>query len=384
MKARILSRAPRWTIAAGYTRRMNAVIDPAAPAVGNDDFANRLLAWFDQHGRSGLPWQHPRSAYRVWLSEVMLQQTQVATVIPYFERFVARFPDFRTLAAASIDEVLQLWAGLGYYARGRNLHRAAQRVVAEHCGEMPRDFEAVLALPGVGRSTAAAILAQAYGERHAILDGNVKRVLARHAAIEGWPGSPIVAARLWQRSEALLPQTRLADYTQALMDLGATLCTTRRPACERCPVAADCEAHRLGRISEFPESKPRRARPQRRAQLLLVERSDGSLLLERRPSAGIWGGLWCPPVIGSGESAETVLLDRYGFRAAVIKTWPAVHHAFTHFDLELLPVGLAVEAASVREAEQVDQRWTTIAATATLGLPAPVRRFFDQIDPARP
>jgi A/G-specific adenine glycosylase len=363
---------------------MDSVIDPAAPAADTDDFAGRLLAWFDQHGRSGLPWQQPRSAYRVWLSEVMLQQTQVATVIPYFERFVARFPDFRTLAAASIDEVLQLWAGLGYYARGRNLHRAAQQTVAEHGGEMPRDFEAVVALPGVGRSTAAAILAQAYGERHAILDGNVKRVLARHAAIAGWPGVPAVAARLWARSEALLPARRLADYTQALMDLGATLCTARKPACERCPVAADCAARLSGRIADFPSSKPRRARPQRRSLLLLVERDDGSLLLERRPPAGIWGGLWCPPVIDEAEPAETILRDRYGLHGSATQTLPSLHHAFTHFDLELLPTRVKVELSALRTAEQADRRWTTIAATAALGLPAPVRRLFDQLAPAEP
>ena len=235
------------------------------PATAGDSFVSRLLAWFDVHGRHGLPWQSPRTAYRVWLSEVMLQQTQVATVIPYFERFIARFPDFASLAAADIDEVLALWAGLGYYARGRNLHAAAKQVASIHRGEMPNDLEAVQALPGVGRSTAAAILAQAFGARHAILDGNVKRVLARHAAIPGWPGEPKVAAKLWAVAERLLPQTRLADYTQAIMDLGASLCSARQPACARCPVAEDCQAHREQRTAEFPSAKPAKARPLRRA-----------------------------------------------------------------------------------------------------------------------
>lgn len=346
----------------------------------SDDFAARLLAWFDQHGRRNLPWQQPRSAYRVWLSEVMLQQTQVATVVPYFERFVARFPDFRALAAASADEVLQLWAGLGYYARGRNLHRAAQRIVAEYGGEMPRDFDAVLALPGVGRSTAAAILAQAFGARHAILDGNVKRVLARHGAIAGWPGASAVAARLWSRSEALLPQERLADYTQALMDLGATVCTARVPACAICPVAADCAARLAGTVARYPAPKPRRERPRRRAGLLLVEDRQGRLLLERRPPAGIWGGLWCLPMIDENESADEVLLRRYGLVTAPAGELPALHHAFTHFDLELRPQRRRLQPAVTVLAEHPERRWTTIAATATLGLPAPIRRLLDSLD----
>jgi A/G-specific adenine glycosylase len=366
---------------------MTRVIENPAASAGLADFSERLLAWFDQHGRSNLPWQQPRSAYRVWLSEVMLQQTQVATVIPYFDRFTARFPDFRSLAAASIDDVLQHWAGLGYYARGRNLHRAAQLIASQHGGEMPQDFDAVLALPGVGRSTAAAILAQAYGLRHAILDGNVKRVLTRHSAIGGWPGTPAVAAQLWARSEALLPHTRLADYTQALMDLGATLCTSRNPACARCPVADDCAARLADRVAEFPSAKPRRPRPQRRSQLLLVEREDGTLLIERRPPSGIWGGLWCPPVIDIAESAENTLRERYGLQCHVVGSWPAVHHAFTHFDLELLPTRLMVDTSAqpAGVAEHSQRQWTTMAATAHLGLPAPVRRFFDQlINPQQP
>ena len=354
---------------------MSPEIPPTAP------FAERLLAWFDEHGRRGLPWQQPRSAYRVWLSEVMLQQTQVATVVPYFERFVARFPDFATLAAASQDEVLQHWAGLGYYARGRNLHRAAQLIVERHQGVMPRDFDAVQALPGIGRSTAAAILAQAYGLRHAILDGNVKRVLARHGAIEGWPGAPAVARRLWALAETLLPHDRLADYTQALMDLGATLCMPRQPACPRCPVAADCAARRTGRVADYPGPKPKRLRPRRRSRLLLVARaSDGALLLERRPPVGLWGGLWCAPIVDDPEAAvDAVLEHRYGLVPASSEPLAAIEHAFTHFDLELQPIRVTVEPAAAELAEPQGLRWTTMADSRALGVPAPLRRLLDQL-----
>ena len=345
-----------------------------------DSFADRLLAWFDVHGRHGLPWQAPRTAYRVWLSEVMLQQTQVATVIPYFERFIARFPDFTALAAADIDDVLALWAGLGYYARARNLHAAAKQVASLHRGELPDDLEAAQALPGVGRSTAAAILAQAYGSRHAILDGNVKRVLARHAAIPGWPGEPKVAAKLWLVSERFLPQMRLADYTQAIMDLGATLCTARAPACERCPVASDCEARLAGRIGDFPSPKPSRARPLRRQHLLLVEAADGAILLERRPPAGIWGGLWCLPVADEGEAVDTRLREAHGIDIAVIETLPAFRHAFTHFELELLPLRcrplIASNPAQPLQ-ERPGQRWLNMRRDPLPGLPAPVLQFLN-------
>ncbi len=356
------------------------------PAVGVAPFADRLLAWYDVHGRNHLPWQTPRSAYRVWLSEVMLQQTQVATVIPYFERFVARFPDFRSLADADIDEVLALWAGLGYYARGRNLHAAAKQVVSLHRGEMPNDLEAVQALPGVGRSTAAAILAQAFGARHAILDGNVKRVLARHAAVGGWPGTPKVAEQLWAISERLLPTTRLADYTQAIMDLGATLCTARAPACARCPVAADCIAYRDDRVGAFPAPKPAKARPYRRATLLLVENAHGAILIERRPPTGIWGGLWSLPVAAEGESADELLRQRHGIRVEPLDTLPAFRHAFTHFELELTPLVCALidnDEVPAEVHERPEQRWLTIgprsdAALAGIGLPAPVLGFLSR------
>jgi len=351
-------------------------------------FSARLLRWFDVHGRHDLPWQAPRTPYRVWLAEIMLQQTQVAAVVPYFQRFVARFPDLAALAAASADDVLQHWAGLGYYARARNLQRAAQCIVSQHGGEFPRDIEALTALPGIGRSTAGAILAQAYGQRHAILDGNVKRVLARYGAIGGWPGEPKVSRQLWALSEDLLPRQRLTDYTQAIMDLGATLCVSRRPDCARCPVSADCRALQQGRVSEFPAPKPRRERPRRRARLLLVENAAGELLFERRPPAGIWGGLWCLPLLesadGGGEEDAAAWLRRsYGLRAQAYAALPALSHAFTHFELELNPQRLRAEPGGDALGERSELRWINIAGDALPGLPAPVSKLLRGLSTAQ-
>jgi A/G-specific adenine glycosylase len=320
-------------------------------------FAARLLRWHARHGRHDLPWQHPRTPYRVWVAEVMLQQTQVATVIPYYERFLKRFPDVRALARAELDDVLALWAGLGYYARGRNLHAAARQIVAQHGGEFPRDFEAVLALPGIGRSTAGAILAQANGARYAILEGNARRLLARHAGIAGWPGEPRVADKLWRIAELHLPKKRLPDYTQAVMDLGATVCTARAPRCAECPLAIDCVARKRGLVAQLPSPRPRRERPQKVAQLLLIENARGALLLERRPERGIWGGLWCPPVASAAPKEH------------VIERLPAIHHAFTHYDLELRPVRVRANGATPQG------EWVKLRALSRYGLPAPVRKL---------
>jgi A/G-specific adenine glycosylase len=344
------------------------------------DFAERLLQWFDVHGRHDLPWQHPRQAYRVWISEVMLQQTQVATVIPYFERFMARFPDVQALAAASQDEVLRHWAGLGYYARGRNLHRAAKRIVDAHGGLFPDDVASVGALPGVGRSTAAAILAQAFGQRHAILDGNVRRVLARHAGIEGWPGLPKVQARLWQEAEARLPHQRLADYTQALMDLGNAVCRARRPECARCAVREDCVARREDRVGALPTPRPPRIRPQRRAQVLLIVNARDELLLQRRPPAGIWGGLWCPPV-HDADASWASLAPSLGFDAGSPRELAPLRHAFTHYDLDLLPLRLRAEPAATAVAENDARMWIKLSDPAAWpGLPAPMRKLIEALD----
>ena len=341
-------------------------------------FSDRLLAWFDVHGRHDLPWQHPREPYRVWLSEIMLQQTQVATVIPYFARFLQRFPDLAALAAAPLDDVIALWAGLGYYARARNLHRCAQTLVAEHGGAWPRDIDVLSSLPGIGRSTAAAILAQAYGDRHAILDGNVRRVLARHTATPGWTGAPAVQRVLWSAAETRLPDARLADYTQALMDLGATLCSARAPKCLLCPVAADCAARLADRIAEYPGAKPARARPHRHAQLLLIHDAEQRLLLERRAPAGLWGSLWCPPLLGENDAALDDWLGQLGLQVAHAADLPTLTHAFTHFDLELRPLHLLAQPDGTIISESRWQ-WIDAAQLATLGLPAPIRRMVDSL-----
>lgn len=335
-----------------------------------ETFAPALLAWFERHGRHDLPWQQDRTPYRVWVSEIMLQQTQVATVIPYFARFMASFPDVRALADAPLDDVLHHWSGLGYYARARNLHRAAQRIRDEHGGEFPRTLDDVVALPGIGRSTAGAILAQARGERHAILDGNVKRVLARWFGIEGFPGEARVEAELWRRSESVTPADRAADYTQAIMDLGATLCTRTKPACALCPVMEDCVARRTGRQQLLPTPRPARARP-RRAVTWLVVRSAEAVLLERRPPAGLWGGLWGFPEFASQEDAASFASDRFDVQA--LQPWAAIEHAFTHFDLDIAPLVADVAGDATTAVMEADRwAWYNVRAQARLGLAAPV------------
>ena len=345
------------------------------------DFARALLAWFEQHGRHDLPWQRGRTPYRVWVAEVMLQQTQVTTVVPYFERFVARFPDAATLAAATTDEVLHHWSGLGYYARARNLKRAAQIVCTEHGAELPRTHEALLALPGIGRSTAGAILALAHDERHAILDGNVKRVLARWFGVAEAPGAALTA-RLWELSEAVTPASRAADFTQAIMDLGAMLCTRAHPACERCPVAARCVARRSGRQQALPVRRPRRARP-RRSVCWLVVRRGAALLLEKRAPAGIWGGLWGFPEFASLAQAEGFaarLLAGSAPERLALRPWARIRHAFTHFELDIRP--FVVDCGTARPAAIMEgDRWTWYNSRAPreLGLAAPVAGLIEEV-----
>jgi A/G-specific adenine glycosylase len=308
----------------------------ATPSAGKEErrFAERLLAWFDTSGRKGLPWQQDPSPYRVWVSEVMLQQTQVAAVIPYFERFMRRFPSVQALAAAPLDEVLHQWTGLGYYARARNLQACAKALIAHHGGEFPASLEAVMELPGIGRSTAGAILAISRGERHPILDGNVKRVLARVFGIGGDPAATAVLADLWQRAERCTPQQRVADYTQAIMDLGATVCSRTRPACERCPMNTGCVAKRDGKQRELPGSKRKRLRGARATVLLIAETgmaASRAILLERRPETGIWGGLWSPPQFDD-ESVARAFCERELQNAEELPPIAPIDHAFTHFD----------------------------------------------------
>jgi len=341
--------------------------------------AEPLLAWFDRAGRKHLPWQQDPTPYPVWVSEIMLQQTQVATVIGYYERFMQRFPDVRALAAAPIDEVLHLWTGLGYYARARNLHRAAQLIVAEHGGEFPQTLEAVEALPGIGRSTAGAILALSRSQRHPILDGNVKRVLARYFGIEGFPGEREVEKTLWSLADECTPAERVAHYTQAIMDLGATLCVRSRPLCAACPLTEHCVARIAGRQSVLPTPRPKKIRPQRSAYVVLLVRDDGAVLLERRPPMGIWGGLWTLPQFDEGEAAHAWI------QVGGVTALPPYFHSFTHFDLTLHP--LVAEAAPVSAVADDDRYcWYQPRQPARIGLAKPAVELIRALDrqPAAP
>ncbi len=345
-------------------------------------FAQRLLAWFDVSGRHDLPWQHPRTPYRVWLSEIMLQQTQVKTAAPYFERFVQRLPTLRDLALAPLDDVLALWSGLGYYARARNLHAAARRCLEQHGGELPRDIEALTALPGIGRSTAAAIVSQAWNDRFAILDGNVKRVLSRYHGVDGWPGLPAVEKRLWSLAEQhaadpLLPDSRLADYTQAQMDLGATLCTRSDPACVLCPLQDDCVARREGRVAELPTPKPGKAPPQKYAHVVWAEDGEGRILLQRRPPTGIWASLWTLPQ-AEDEALAMAWFERHlaGNRAAR-EVLPCIDHAFSHYKLQLQPLRWRDASLRDRIGDNDDLRWVAREELGTLGIPAPIRKLLE-------
>jgi A/G-specific adenine glycosylase len=335
-------------------------------------FASRLLAWFDAHGRHDLPWQVARTPYSVWVSEIMLQQTQVGTVIPFYERFMRSFPTLAALAAAPLDDVLEHWAGLGYYARARNLWQAARVVMEEHGGELPATFDALHALPGIGRSTAGAILAQAHGLQFAILDGNVKRVLARYHAVAGWPGLPKVADELWSHAEAHTPHERVADYTQAIMDLGATLCTRVRPACTVCPLASDCAAAGAGTQALYPAARPRRERAQRHVAVLIVRAPDGRVLLERRPAQGIWGGLYSLPELPAEDSPRDWCARVLGAAVAAEHALATIEHAFTHFDLDLAPRLLELAAAPAVVSDRDDWHWCRPGTKLDVGVPAPV------------
>lgn len=341
-------------------------------------FAAQLLDWFDAHGRHRLPWQQEPTPYRVWVSEIMLQQTQVATVIPYYERFMARYPDVVALADAPVDDVLHLWSGLGYYARARNLHAAAKTVRDEHGGHFPEAFDDVVALPGIGRSTAGAILSLARGQRHAILDGNAKRVLARYHAIGGWPGKAAVLKELWKRADEHTPATRTAAYTQAIMDLGATLCTRGQPDCGRCPVSEGCVAHAAGSQADYPGRKPTRARPQK-STCMVIALADNALYLEQRPPSGIWGGLWSFPEVRDAQAAREWLAERLGAVADEVVERPLLRHSFSHFDLDIRPLVVRLPRASGTVAGEKAGCWYPLDGTPPVGLAAPVAKLINDL-----
>jgi A/G-specific adenine glycosylase len=336
-------------------------------------FAKRLVAWQRTHGRHDLPWQNTRDPYRIWLSEIMLQQTQVSTVIGYFNRFVGEFPGVEQLAAAPLERVLELWSGLGYYRRAHHLHDAAKVVATSHRGIFPLDIDAIAALPGIGRSTAAAIATFAYGIRAPILDGNVKRVIARHRGIEGFPGAPKVADELWRHAQRLLPQHDVVSYTQGLMDLGATLCTRRKPRCGECPVALDCIARNTLRVDALPTPRPKKRLPQRSIRVLVIERAR-EILFEKRPAVGIWGGLWSLPEMACNDDITTHCRARFDARVVVGAEIPAIEHGFSHYRLTLYPRKVSVSQWPSR-AEAPGLVWLTRDDALNAALPAPIKKL---------
>lgn len=354
------------------------MVDMPTPRLAAEEFQRRLLTWFDQYGRHNLPWQSPRSAYRVWVSEIMLQQTQVATVISYFERFMQRFPNLESLGRAPQNEVLHLWTGLGYYARARNLHKTAQIALAEHGGQLPTEsIETLMALPGIGRSTAGAIIAQSTGQRAAILDGNVKRSLTRLHAVAGWPAKPAVERKLWLLAEYYTPETRLADYTQAMMDFGATLCKRSNPECLGCPFNDVCMAYAQGEPQRFPESKPKKALPTRQTIMLMLRDSDGRVWLEQRPPSGLWGGLWSLPQFDTHRELND-WLEANAVNPEREPASPSFHHTFSHFRLEITPQPVTCDRlGGVRESGV----WYDINHPPALGLAAPVKALLSQLAP---
>ncbi len=344
-------------------------------------FAQRLIDWQRRHGRHDLPWQQDwqrhRDPYRVWLAEIMLQQTQAGAVIPYYRRFVERFPSLASLAAAPQEEVMALWSGLGYYARARNLHACAQEILSEHGGRLPRDPAALQRLPGIGRSTANAIAAFCFGVRAPILDGNVKRLLCRHRGIEGFPGHPAVERRLWRDAETLLPKRDVPAYIQAQMDLGATICTRGKPRCPACPVAQDCVARREGRIAALPAPRPRRGLPERGMTLLVLCAKD-AILLESRPPVGVWGALLSLPELPANADPAAYCAQRFGIRVTAVSPAPAFSHALTHVRLRIRPL-VCKTVRSPQAGFGAGLRWATCTQIEHLPLPAPIRKILNAI-----
>lgn len=362
----------------------------------NEQFTQPLLNWFDKHGRHDLPWQKDITAYRVWISEIMLQQTQVATVIPYYERFMQRFPNVQTLADATQDEVLTYWAGLGYYARGRNLHKAAQMIRDDFAGEFPINFDDVLALPGIGRSTAGAILSISLQQRFAILDGNVKRVLTRYFAVEGWPGQKQVEHLLWEYAEQLTPMQRYADYTQAIMDLGATLCKRSKPNCQACPVQKSCQAFSRNEVTRFPFSKPKKNKPVKQTYMLIEENAQGQIHLYKRGDKGIWAGLWSLPQFDLWEQVCEYLESQAENPESLVK-WKSFRHTFSHYHLDITPLlfkhGKTNNKNQSSERKKLlkvaehgldyavnETRWVALTQCSkqTLGMPAPIEKLLTE------
>ncbi len=346
-------------------------------------FSSQILSWFDHQGRKSLPWQQNKTPYRVWVSEIMLQQTQVSTVIPYFQRFVEKFPDVAALANAPEDEVLHIWTGLGYYSRARNLHKTARIIVSEYNSIFPDDIERLQLLPGIGLSTAGAIIAIAFQKKATILDGNVKRVLTRFQGINEWPGEKKTLQTLWSLAEKYTPTTRIADYTQAIMDIGATICTRGKPRCHVCPIKTHCVAFHQNLQSEIPKSKPKTKIPTRYATLFIFMNHHQTILLEKRPSTGIWGGLWSLPQENEWLNTDEIkhrATQQFPFAIQKIERLQTFRHTFSHFHLEILPVLIRVKENRKRKVMAADSHiWYNLQSPEQIGLPAPVKKLLMEI-----
>ena len=342
--------------------------------------ADKLLPWFHEHGRHDLPWQQDKTPYRVWVSEIMLQQTQVATVIPYYTRFMQRFPDVEALAKADEQAVLHLWTGLGYYARARNLHKAAGIIHRQYKGNFPDTVEALAELPGIGRSTAGGIIAAALNKRAVILDGNVKRVLCRYHCIEGSPEQTATGKKLWALADQHTPEENCADYNQAIMDLGASLCSRSKPACALCPLEKECEANRRNLASEFPQKKKKKAMPVKSTTMLVLQSPDSSkVLLEKRPPSGIWGGLWSLPEIPAGDTPLSFLMVHGMHQTGTPEKWQPIRHTFSHFHLDITPMLITLEVPRDAVMEKGRWHWYDLANPGQLGLAAPVKKLLDAL-----
>ena len=345
-------------------------------------FSRRVVTWFQQHGRHHLPWQHDPTPYRVWVSEIMLQQTQVNTVIPYYTRFMQRFPAVDKLAQATLDEVLYQWTGLGYYARARNLHKTARIIQTEYNKQFPEDIETLLTLPGIGRSTAGAILTLACNQRHPILDGNVKRVLTRYHAIGGWPGKKKIENKLWQLADQHTPSKHVAEYTQAMMDLGASICIRSNPLCKSCPLNDDCLAWKQGTQNNYPTPKPKKSLPVKFTVFVIMQNDKGEFLLEKRPPTGIWGGLWSFPECNREADIKRWVKDNFSYAVKTINIKPTIQHTFSHFQLDIKPAVVTVKGLQNEIHERNCYRWSGLNNVDEIGLPAPVKKIVEELNAA--
>ena len=350
---------------------------PLPPQTVN--FSQRVLLWFEKNGRKTLPWQQQLSPYRVWVSEVMLQQTQVATVIPYFNRFTATFPTVEKLATGNIDDVLHLWSGLGYYSRARNLHKAAQQIMHQYSGRFPKDIEQLTTLSGIGRSTAGAIASISMNIPAPILDGNVRRVLTRHFAVSGWPGKSSIEKQLWLLAEKLLPMNQFGHYTQAMMDLGATVCTRTKPHCTQCPLKASCIAYNTATQSFYPTPKPKKSLPTKEIYMLMLTDPSGRTLLKKRPSRGIWGGLWSLPEYSHTQEAEEAIASLQPVTIKEKTLWPTFRHSFSHYHLHITPVQAFTDTFKTFTQEETQWYWYNPHDSRNLGLPAPIKTLLDKL-----